>query len=156
MYLDCSQQFTMILSKDDALMILATKICLPTIDIVTDCVTVENVFVLATNFASSSYALQKELVPTLFGIGYAMIFFLVLSFVLMLPQYFRVEKTRRQKLMALPFLLTSTWPQYRGSRLLWWSYVNENDEKCQEEKADFEQEISHIGEFKRFQTKNNF
>ena len=137
----------MILSKDDALMILATKICLPTIDIVTDCLTVENVFVLANTTTASTLA------PTLFGIGYAMIFFLVLSFVLMLPQYFRVEKTRRQKLKALPFLLTSTWPQYRGSRLLWWSFVNENDEKCQVEKRDFEQEISHIGGFIRFQDK---
>ena len=135
----------MILSKDDALMILATKICLPTIDIITDCLTVENVFTIAAGFSS-----QSELGQTLFGIGYAMIFFIVLSFVLMLPQYFRVERTQRQKLKALPFLLTSTWPQYRGSRLLWWSYVNENDEKCQTEKTDFEQEISHIGEFIKF------
>ena len=139
----------MILSKDDALMILATKICLPTVDIVTDCLTVVNVFVMATQFESSIHW-HEDVAPTLFAIGYTMIFFLVLSFVLMLPQYFRVEKTRRQKLMALPFLLTSTWPQYRGSRLLWWSYVNENDEKCQAEKTDFEQEISHIGEFIRF------
>ena len=143
----------MILSKDDALMILATKICLPTVDIVTDCLTVVNVFTIATELESSTNPHESILASTLFGIGYAMIFFLVLSFVLMLPQYFRVEKTRRQKLMALPFLLTSTWPQYRGSRLLWWSYVNENDEKCQAEKTDFEQEISHIGEFIRLQTK---
>ena len=135
----------MILSKKDALMILATKICLPTIDIITDCLTVENVFTIAAGFSS-----QSELGQTLFGIGYAMIFFIVLSFVLMLPQYFRVERTRRQKLKALPFLLTSTWPQYRGSRLLWWTYVNENDEKCRAEKTDFEQEISHIGEFTKF------
>ena len=145
MYLDCSQQFTMILSKDYALMILATKICLPTIDIVTDCLTVENVFAFATAFES-----HTDLHKTLVGIGYTMIFFLVLSFVLMLPQYFRIERTLRQKLKALPFLLTSTWPQYRGSRLLWWTYVNENDEKCRAEKTDFEQEISHIGEFTKF------
>ena len=140
----------MILSKDDALMILATKICLPTVDIVTDCLTVVNVFTIATELESSTYFVERGLAPTLFAIGYAMIFFLVLSFVIMLPQYFRVEKTGRQKLKALPFLLTSTWPQYRGSRLLWWSYVNENDEKCRTEKTDFEQEISHIGEFTKF------
>ena len=139
----------MILSKDDALMILATKICLPTVDIVTDCLTVKNVFAIATRFSALG-SWEGEVAPTLFAIGYAMIFFLVLSFVFMLPQYFRIEKTLRQKLKALPFLLTSTWPQYRGSRLLWWSYINENDEKCQAEKTDFEQEISHIGEFKRF------
>ena len=147
MYLLCSPPLTMILSKDDAFMILTTKIGLPTVDIITDCLTVENVFSIATEFAHDS-----QLSSTLFGIGYAMIFFLVLSFILMLPQYFRVEKTRRQKLKALPFLLTSTWPQYRGMRLLWWSFIVENDEKCRVEKLDFEQEISHIGEFIRFQT----
>ena len=147
MYLVCSSPLTMILSKDDAFMILTTKIGLPTVDIITDCLTVENVFAFATEFASSTYSSYKELASTLFGIGYAMIFFLVLSFILMLPQYFRVEKTRRQKLKALPFLLTSTWPQYRGMRLLWWSFIVENDEKCRAEKLDFEQEISHIGEF---------
>ena len=111
---------------------------------------------MANKFASLTDGRELGLVPALFGIEYAMIFFLLLSFVLMLPQYFRVEKTRRQKLKALTFLLTSTWPQYRGSRLLWWSFVNKNDEKCQAEKTDYEQEISHIGEFKRFQIKNNF
>ena len=135
----------MILSKDDALMILATKICLPTIDIVTDCLTVENVFAMGTEFASSKYSSYRGMAPTLFGIGYAMIFFLVLSFVLMLPQYFRVERTRRQKLKALPFLLTSTWPQYRAMRLLRWSFFHVNDEKCRLEKLELEQEISNIG-----------
>ena len=151
MYLVCSSPLTMILSKDDAFMILTTKIGLPTVDIITDCLTVENVFSIAIEFAHDS-----QLSSTLFGIGYAMIFFLVLSFILMLPQYFRVEKTRRQKLKALPFLLTSTWPQYRGMRLLWWSFIDENDEKCRAEKLDFEQEISHIGEYIRFQNRNFF
>ena len=75
MYLVCSSPLTMILSKDDAFMILTTKIGLPTVDIITDCLTVENVFSIATEFAHDS-----QLASTLFGIGYAMIFFLVLSF----------------------------------------------------------------------------
>ena len=127
----------MILSKDEAAMILMAKIILPTVDVVTDFLTVENVFSMANDYS--------WLAPTLYGVGYAMIFFIVLSYLMMLPQYLRVEKTWKQKLKALPFLLTSTWPQYRGSRLLWWNYVDENDEKCRAEKLDFEQEISHIG-----------
>ena len=135
----------MILSKDEAAMILMAKIILPTVDVVTDFLTVENVFSMANENSNSQYSYKKELVPTLYGIGYAMIFFIVLSYLMILPQYLRVEMTWKQKLKALPFLLTSTWPQYRGCRLLWWNYVDENDEKCRAEKLDFEQEISHIG-----------
>ena len=133
----------MILSKDEAAMILMAKIILPTVDVVTDFLTVENVFSMADEYSRSEW--HKKRATTLYGIGYAMIFFIVLSYLMILPQYLRVEMTWRQKLKALPFLLTSTWPQYRGSRLLWWNYVDENDEKCRAEKLDFEQEISHIG-----------
>ena len=133
----------MILSKDEAAMILMAKIILPTVDVVTDFITVENVFSMADEYSRSEW--HKKRATTLYGIGYAMIFFIVLSYLMILPQYLRVEMTWKQKLKALPFLLTSTWPQYRGSRLLWWNYVDENDEKCRAEKLDFEQEISHIG-----------
>ena len=130
----------MTLSKGEGFMILTMKILLPTVDFVTDCLTVKKVF----TFAKNQY-ITEAMVSTFIGIGCMMIFFMVLSFAFMLPQYFRVEKTLRQKLHALPFLLTSTWPQYRAMRLLWWSFFDVNDEKCRLEKLELEQEISNIG-----------
>ena len=130
----------MTLSKGEGFMILTMKILLPTVDFVTDCLTVKKVFTIAKN-----QYITEAMVSTLIGIGCMMIFFMVLSFAFMLPQYFRVEKTLRQKLHALPFLLTSTWPQYRAMRLLWWSFFEVNDEKCRLEKLELEQEISNIG-----------
>ena len=130
----------MTLSKGEGFMILTMKILLPTVDFVTDCLTVKKVFTFAKN-----QFITEAMVSTLIGIGCMMIFFMVLSFAFMLPQYFRVEKTLSQKLHALPFLLTSTWPQYRAMRLLWWSFFEVNDEKCRLEKLELEQEISNIG-----------
>ena len=133
----------MTLSKGEGFMILMTKILLPTVDIVTDCLTVEKVFTIVSRMSND---VDNEMTVTLLiAIGCAIIFFMVLSFAFMIPQYFRVEKTLRQKLRALPFLLTSTWPQYRAMRLLWWSFFEVNDEKCRLEKLELEQEISNIG-----------
>ena len=124
-------------------MLFMTKIVLPTVDVVTDCLTVEKVFSTVSRWSNFDY--YQERVPTLIAIGCTMIFFMVLSFAFMIPQYFRVEKTQRQKLHALPFLLTSTWPQYRAMRLLWWSFIDVNEEKCRLEKLELDQEISNIG-----------
>ena len=79
----------MILSKDEAAMILMAKIILPTVDVVTDFLTVENVFSMANENSNSQYSSDKELANTLYGIGYAMIFFIVLSYLMILPQYLR-------------------------------------------------------------------
>ena len=135
----------MTLSKGEGFMILTMKILLPTVDFVTDCLTVKKVF----TFAKNQY-ITEAMVSTFIGIGCMMIFFMVLSFAFMLPQYFRVEKTLRQKLHALPFLLTSTWPQYRAMRLLWWSFIEVNEEKCQLERLELVQEISNIGRKESF------
>ena len=133
-------------------MLLMTKILLPTVDIVTDCLSVKKVFTIVVNVTTDGpYGVNydnydtNEFVSTLIAIGCMMVFCMVMSFAFMLPQYFRVEKTLKQKLHALPFLLTSTWPQYRAMRLLWWSFIEVNEEKCRLERLELVQEISNIG-----------
>ena len=124
-----------LLKIDDALMIVATKIVLPTMDIITDILTIENVLTI------TSY----QNIENIYTIGYLMVFFVLLSYVMVLPSFFRVEKTGKQRLKALPFLLFSSWPQYRGMRLLYWAYIDQNPDKLAYEKLLFEQDLSHIG-----------
>ena len=81
----------------------------------------------------------------LYVVAYAMAFFVVLSWIMTIPHYLRVEKTWRQRLKALPFLMVSSWPQYRGFRLLWLAYIAKNEAKFREEKKEFELNLSHIG-----------
>ena len=86
----------------------------------------------------------------LYVVAYAMAFFVVLSWIMTIPHYLRVEKTLRQKLKALPFLMVSSWPQYRGFRLIWLAYIAKNEVKFREEKKEFEQNLSHIGTLPKY------
>ena len=128
-----------LLSKGDVVAILAFKILLPTIDIITDILTIVAVLTFTDPGVNA-----KDL-STFYIIGYLMIFFFLLSFILTIPAYWRTESSKTQKIKALPFLLLCSWPQYRGLRLLWWAFGDANAEKVLYEKNLFDEELSHIG-----------
>ena len=117
-------------------MIVATKITLPTVDIVTDALSINKVLSYDHRYR------QAEV----HAIAYAMMFIMIFSLIMTIPHFLRVEKTWRQRLKGLPFLLISSWPQYRGFRLLWLSIWVKNQQKLDAEKEEFEQNLSHVGE----------
>ena len=135
----------MSLGKGDVLLIVATKIILPTMDIITDIIAIHTVLTFIDPEYEPGYEHVDKLYSYFYLIGYLMIFFFILSFLTTIPAYWRVEKSKTQKLIALPFLLLCSWPQYRGLRLLWWAYVG-NTDKLSYENILFEQDLSHIGE----------
>ena len=124
------------LSKGDTAMIVLTKILLPTSDIVTDIMAIYQVFLL-----------DQQKYAELFIIGYLMIFFLLLSFLLTIPHFVRNEKSKKDKLIALPWLMLLSWPQYRAIRLLWLAFVDGNVEQFMAEKMVFEQDVGNIGKY---------
>ena len=121
-------------------MIVATKITLPTVDIVTDALSINKVL----SYEYDTYQRKKAEVQ---AIAYAMMFIMIFSLIMTIPHFLRVEKTWRQRLKGLPFLLISSWPQYRGFRLLWLSIWVKNQQKLDAENEEFEQNLSHVGEF---------
>ena len=121
-------------------MIVATKITLPTVDIVTDALSINKVL----THEYDGYDYRKAEVQ---AIAYAMMFIMIFSLIMTIPHFLRVEKTWRQRLKGLPFLLMSSWPQYRGFRLLWLSIWVKNQQKLDAENEEFEQNLSHVGEF---------
>ena len=116
-------------------MIIATKITLPTVDVVTDTLSIKKVF--SWN--------QTDRKAELHVVGYAMICVMVLSLIMTIPHFLRVEKSWRQRLKGLPFLMLSSWPQYRGFRLLWLAHWKKNETKFKEEQKEEEETLSHIG-----------
>ena len=121
-------------------MIIATKITLPTVDVVTDALSINKVF---------SFKHQSRYGPNrtveLQAVGFAMICVMVLSWITTIPHFLRVEKLWRQRLKGLPFLMLSLWPQYRGVRLLWLAHWKKNETKFKEEQKEEEETLSHIG-----------
>lgn len=180
----------MLLDIGDTFMILATKIGLPTVDVVTDILSVKKVLSFSndpkwehfdayanirnwydprirchgcrrdpftyedwTSFTDWQRARFMEKnsggnyreYQALYPFAYVMTGVIVLSWLLTLPHYFRIEKTLRQKLKALPFLLFCSWPQYRGCRLIWLAHFVKDKEKFESEKREFEHTLSHVG-----------
>ena len=117
-------------------MVIATKITLPTVDVVTDALSIHKVF----SFEGPSHDRT-----VLHAVGYAMICVMVLSLIMTIPHFLRVEKSWRQRLKGLPFLMLSSWPQYRGFRLLWLAHWKKNETKFKEEQKEEEETLSHIG-----------
>ena len=130
----------MLLDRGDTFMIIATKITLPTVDVVTDALSIHKVF----TFGNQPWH-KTNRTAELHAVGYAMICVMVLSCIMTIPHFLRVEKSWRQRLKGLPFLMLSSWPQYRGFRLLWLAHWTKNESKLNVEKKEFEQNLSHIG-----------
>ena len=117
-------------------MILATKIALPTVDVVTDALGINKVLSLPAH--NRNYT-------NLYYVAYAMIGIMVLSWLMTLPHFCRIEKSLWQKIKALPFLICCSWPQYRATRLIWLAYWAKNEEQFKREQTEFEDTLSHIG-----------
>lgn len=117
-------------------MIIATKITLPTVDVVTDALSIKKVF---------SYKYDEWEIDRMAGVGYAMICVMILSWIMTIPHFLRVEKSWRQRLKGLPFLMLSSWPQYRGLRLLWLAHWTKNETKLKKEQKEEEETLSHVG-----------
>ena len=120
-------------------MVIATKITLPTVDVVTDALSINKVFSYTHKHRFNRTAAELQ------AVGYAMICVMALSLIMTIPHFLRVEKSWRQRLKALPFLMLSSWPQYRGFRLLWLAHWKKNETKFKVEQEELEQNLSHIG-----------
>ena len=127
---------TNVFSKGDVLELLMTKFILPTVDVCTDILTIEEILTLDPHFYNYQNLIQ---------VGYVMIGFLVLSFLMMIPHYLRAEKSWKQRLATILLLFLQIWPQYRAARLLWFAFIQVDIDKCLREKLVLDRDLSHVG-----------
>ena len=127
---------TNVFSKGDVLELLMTKFILPTVDVCTDILTIEEILTLDPHFYNYQNLIQ---------VGYVMIGFLVLSFLMMIPHYLRAEKSWKQRLATILLLFLQIWPQYRAARLLWFAFIRVDIDKCLREKLVLDRDLSHVG-----------
>ena len=128
---------TNVFSKGDVLELLMTKFILPTVDVCTDILTIEEIL----TFDPSRVDGYQNLIQ----VGYVMIGFLVLSFLMMIPHYLRAEKSWKQRLATILLLFLQIWPQYRAARLLWFAFIQVDIDKCLREKLVLDRDLSHVG-----------
>ena len=87
----------------------------------------------------------KEVVEIQNLFGWIMWIPIIINLLFTIPHYLRVEKTWKQRLLTLPFLICQCWPQYRSMQVIWFAYVPKNIAKCLSEKLDLEQSVSNLG-----------
>ena len=70
----------------------------------------------------------------------------ILSFVLLVPHWYRTEKTSKRRWKTLPLLLLQLWPQYRVIKLLIVLFQDrEEQQKYHTKKAEHDKNISCLG-----------
>ena len=70
----------------------------------------------------------------------------LLSFILLIPHWLKVEKTSERRLKTLILLLLQVWPQYRVLKLLIILFQDREDQqKYQDKKAEHDKNITCLG-----------
>lgn len=128
---------TKVLSKGNVLEIIMIKFILPTIDVCTDILTIEEIMTLDPAEVNNYQILIQ--------MAYVMIGFLILSFLMMIPHFLQAEKSWKQRLATFLLLFLQIWPQYRAARILWFAFVRVDIDKCLREKLMLERDLSNVG-----------
>ena len=131
-----------------ALLLLATGVFLPTLDVYSDLFFTARLFV--GNYYNSEWKNGtlhecKTTVPPHPYYGSVMLVPLLLSWIFVTIQWFRKEQGLKQKLKTLPLLICQVYPQWRALRVLYYAKW-QKDIKWQRMKEEWETGISHIGE----------
>ena len=121
----------------DACLLILTEIVLPSTDVISDLLLI----IQLTTYIGSDLDDLKTL-------GYMMIIPLILSTILLVPHWWKNERSIKHKLLTLPFLILQFWPQYRVFRILWLKYIKKNVEWSVEELRIIKGTIGNIGKLR--------
>ena len=128
-----------------AVILLATGVFLPTLDVYSDLFFATRLFVGNYYRSYSEGKKCKTPVPSHPYYGCAMLAPFLLSWIFVTIQWFRKEQGLKQKIKTLPLLICQVYPQWRALRVLYYAKWKK-DSKWQRMKEEWETGISHIGE----------
>ena len=123
-----------IMTKMDALLLIAFNIFLPTFDVYSD-------IVLSVGFIRGTKDKRGIHHPKF---GLAILTPVFLSFLFLIPQWLKIEDNKQKRLKTLPLLFMQIWPQYRVVKLLYYGF--KRNPKYANKKAIYDKDLSSIGE----------
>ena len=125
-----------------AVLMLATGVFLPTSDVYSD------LFFVGWLFHGNYYAYKgcSRKVPPHPRFGSVMLIPLLLSWILVTRQWYKMERGMKQKLKTLPLLILQVYPQWRALRVLYYAKWNKQ-RGWQKMKEEWETGITHIGKY---------
>ena len=128
----------------DACLLILTEIVLPSTDVISDLLLI----IQLTTYIESETQCYDVNCLDLNTLGYMMIIPLILSTILLVPHWWKNERSIKHKLLTLPFLILQFWPQYRVFRILWLKYIKKNVEWSVEELRIIKGTIGNIGKLR--------
>ena len=127
-----------------ALLLLATGVFLPTLDVYSDIFYTIRLS-LGNYYIDDECKSRGKMVPPYPKFGSFTLAPLIVSWIFVIIQWFKTERGWRKKLKTLPLLVCQVYPQYRALQVLhnakW-----KRDSRWKEINKEWETGISHIGE----------
>ena len=132
----------------DACLLILTEIVLPSTDVISDLLLIIQLTTYKESEAESKYCSRADEINCfdLNTLGYMMIIPLILSTILLVPHWWKNERSKKHKLLTILLLILQFWPQYRVFRILWLKYIKKNVEWSVEELRIIKGTIGNIGE----------
>ena len=131
-----------------ALFTLATGVFLPTLDVYSDLMLMCRLFI-GNYYVSEECKRVGVKVPPHQRAGSVMLIPLLLSWVLVTRQWYKLEHGMRQKLKTLPLLILQVYPQWRALRVLYYAKWKKH-RGWQKMKEEWETGITHIGKCRMY------
>ena len=135
----------------DACLLVLTEIVLPTIDVISDLLLIIQLITYIEPEIDPDWPYDpcsSRICLNFITIGYMMIIPLILSTILLIPQWWKNERSKKHKLLTAHLLLLQVWPQYRAFRILWLNYIKKNVEMSIEELSIIKGTIGNIGKLR--------
>ena len=129
----------------DALLLVITENVLPSADVISDVLLINQLITVKQNFTSNACQSYNCIDFNLYG--YLMIIPLIVSTLLMLPQWWRYEGSNKSRILTLPLVLLQCWPQSRAVRILWLHYVKKQPYFAHLELKILKGSIGNIGKY---------
>ena len=135
-----------------AVILLATGVFLPTIDVYSDLLLstrlfVGNYYIYEGSSLFANLTKCETTVPPHPKFGGVMLAPLLVSWIFVTIQWFKIERGLNRKLKTLPLLVCQIYPQSRALQVLYYAKWKRHG-KWQRMKEEWETGISHIGEIK--------
>ena len=134
----------------DACLLILTEIVLPSTDVISDLLLIIQLTTYKESEAESKYCSRADEINCfdLNTLGYMMIIPLILSTILLVPHWWKNERSKKHKLLTILLLILQFWPQYRVFRILWLKYIKKNVEWSVEELRIIKGTIGNIGKLR--------
>ena len=149
-------------SKGDALLFFMFGVVMPSFDIFSDIHLSVKLFNRSCdehehkywNCDNDQWILRDIRIQNTFG-WWIILIPVLINLIFTIPQFLRLEKSLKQRLLTLPLLCCLLWPQYRSLRVLWFAFVRKDTDKCLKEKLDLEHNVRTLGKNSRTTTRKS-